>query len=300
MPGMVKARKDPETPLAFTPIGVIHSPFKDRADAPRQPAAARGTEGTIELYEGHGFEDALIDLSRFDHVWVLFWFHLNGTWKPKVLPPRSTERRGVFATRSPYRPNPIGMSVVRLDRIEGLTLHVRDVDMLDDTPVLDLKPYLPYTDAIVRANHGWLEDTGEALPVRGSAEGETSGNDELDRPVDPPGAFAVQFTARAEEALAFLLERGVDLRAAVTGALALGPSPHAYRRIKREADGNGYRLAVREWRAHFDVEGRVVTVSRIFTGYRPSELYGEGAGTALDVHKAFTERFGLEGKSSEP
>jgi hypothetical protein len=107
----------------------------------------------------------------------------------------------------------------------------------------------------------------------------------------------VQFTARADEALGFLAERGVDLRAAITGALALGPSPHAYRRIKREADGNGYRLAVREWRAHFDVEGRVVTVSRIFTGYRPSELYGEGAKATLEVHRAFTERFGLEGKA---
>src|SRR5690242_13329718 len=115
--------------LKLTPIGVVHSPFGDRASAPRQPAAARDVEARIELFPGQNFEDGLIDLARFDHVWVLFWFHLNDSWKPKVLPPRSTERRGVFATRSPYRPNPIGMSVMRLDRIEGLTLHVRDVDL---------------------------------------------------------------------------------------------------------------------------------------------------------------------------
>jgi tRNA-Thr(GGU) m(6)t(6)A37 methyltransferase TsaA len=271
---MAKTDKDPAPSLALAPIGVVRSPFKDRADAPRQPAAARDTEGTIELYAGHGFEDALTDLERFDHVWVLFWFHLNDSWKPKVLPPRSTERRGVFATRSPYRPNPIGMSVVRLDRIDGLVLHVRDVDMLDETPVLDLKPYLPYTDAVTGASHGWL-----------------------DRPADPPGKYDVVFTARAEEALAFLADRGVDLRASIGGALSLGPSPHAYRRIKREADGNGFRLAVREWRAHFDVDGRVVTVSRVFSGYRPSELYGETANEALHVHRAFTERFGLDGAS---
>lgn len=289
------ARSDPDSVLVVTPIGVVRSPFKDRASAPRQPAAAQGTEGTIELFPGHGFDDALIDLARFDHVWVLFWFHLNDTWKPKVLPPRSTERRGVFATRSPYRPNPIGMSVLRLDRIEGLTLHVRDLDILDDTPVLDLKPYIPYTDAVPGASHGWLADTGEAMPVRGSEHGDVSGVDELDRPADPPGAYAVGFSARAEEALAYLKECDVDLRGAIEHALSLGPSPHAYRRIKREADGNGYRLAVREWRVHFDVRGKDVTVDRVFTGYRPSELYGENLAPNLDVHRAFVERFGLDG-----
>lgn len=284
--------KAPE--LTLKPIGVVRSPFGDRASAPRQPAASGGTSGRIELYPGNQFEDALIDLARFQYVWVLFWFHLNDSWKPKVLPPRSTERRGVFATRSPYRPNPIGMSVLGLERVEGLTLHVRDLDILDDTPVLDLKPYLPYTDAIPGANHGWLEDAGEALPARGTTPLVTLGEATAARPVDPPGAYTVLFAPQATLALAFLREHGVELEAPLAQALSLGPSPHAYRRIKREADGNGFRIALREWRAHFDVEGKVVTVRRLFTGYRPSELYAEG-NPALDLHRAFTARFGLDG-----
>ena len=83
---------------------------------------------------------------------MLFWFDRNEGWRPKVLPPRSRSgRKGVFATRSPHRPNPLGLSAVRLERVDGLTLHVSDVDMLDGTPVLDIKPYVAYTDAIADA-----------------------------------------------------------------------------------------------------------------------------------------------------
>src|SRR3954466_9327479 len=102
-------------PVTLTPIGVARTPFPDRLSAPRQPYAARGVEGTIELFPGHDFEHALLDLDGWDYLWVIFWFHLNHGWRPKVLPPRSAgKRRGVFSTRSPHRPNPIGLSVVRL------------------------------------------------------------------------------------------------------------------------------------------------------------------------------------------
>src|SRR5205085_10553192 len=129
------------------------------------PAAARGVKGTLELHPDGRFEHALDDLGSFSHIWVLFWFHLNDSWHSKVLPPRSDKRRGVFATRSPYRPNPLGMSVLRLERIEGRTLHVLDVDMIDGTPVLDIKPYLPYTDVVQTTGHGWLDEDPEAPPA---------------------------------------------------------------------------------------------------------------------------------------
>ena len=134
---------DPGT-LTLAPIGVVRTAHAERAEAPRQPAAAAGSAGTIELRPGRHFEDALADLAGFDRIWVIFWFDRNPGWRPKVLPPRSTTgRKGVFATRSPHRPNPLGLSVLRLERIEGLTLHVRDLDLLDGTPVLDIKPYIP-------------------------------------------------------------------------------------------------------------------------------------------------------------
>ena len=144
-------------PLVLKPIGFAHTPFSERASAPRQPYAAEGARGTIELLPNCDFEHALSDLDAWDHIWVIFWFHLNAGWRPKVLPPRSQKRRGVFATRSPHRPNPIGLSVVELEAIDGLTLKIRNVDLLDGTPVLDIKPYVPTFDAIAAERTGWLE-----------------------------------------------------------------------------------------------------------------------------------------------
>src|SRR6185503_7085840 len=132
-----------------------------KSAAPRQPPAAASTQGRIELHASAQMRDALSDLEGFSHVWVIFWFHHAKGWRPKVLPPRSSRKRGVLATRAPHRPNPIGMSVLALERIEGTTLHVRGVDMLDGTPVLDVKPYVPYAD-VVPASSGWLGAEGAA------------------------------------------------------------------------------------------------------------------------------------------
>lgn len=251
------------TSLCCEPIGIVHSPFRERAEAPRQPAAARDVEGTIELFPGRHFEHGLMDLSSWEYIWVLFWFHLNVGWRPKVHPPRSSRRRGVFATRSPHRPNPIGMSVVRLLHVEGLRLEVAGVDMLDQTPVLDIKPYVTYTDAVV-AKGGWLARQ------------------------DPEPPHAVEFTANARLALQFLKDGfGVELESALRRTLELGPEPQPYRRIKRR--GDGFVLAVKEWRAHFQVEGRTVTVQRIESGFSPRALATDSS-PALDVHRAFVGR----------
>ena len=253
--------------LALRPIGVVHSPFKERVDAPRQPTAARGVTGTIELFPGRNFEQALEDIQSFNFIWVLFWFHLNTTWKPKVSPPRSGLRRGVFATRSPYRPNPIGMSVVELCKVEGLTLSIQSLDILDGTPVLDLKPYVPYVDSLPDANNGWL-----------------------DAPSDPQPDHAVLFSALAEEQLAFLSTRfSLDIRERFVAALRLGPEPQAFRRIRRE--GPGYVIAVKDWRAHFVADGQTITVLELQSGHRPRTLATSDDPT-LDAHRAFVAQFG--------
>jgi tRNA-Thr(GGU) m(6)t(6)A37 methyltransferase TsaA len=258
------ARPVPE--LVVHPIGVVRSPFKDRVSAPRQPAADKGTRGTIELFAGHDFEHALSDLETWDHIWVLFWFHLNQGWRPKVLPPRSKKRRGVFSTRSPHRPNPIGLSVVTLESIDGLTLHVKNLDILDGTPVLDIKPYVPFADAIPDAKTGWLD------------------------PRDPAPAFDVGWTAVAEEQTRWLQQKhAIDLALPVTRALSLGPQPHPYRRIKKA--GDRLCLAVKDWRVYFRIAGRAVTVQAIGTGYRARDL-ASSPDPAVDVHRAFVARFG--------
>ncbi|MDB4971909.1 MAG: hypothetical protein JWN48_250 [Myxococcaceae bacterium] len=270
---------DPSRALSLEPIGVIHSPFGERVEAPRQPTAAEAAdvEGTVELFSGHGYEDALCDLASWDHLWLVVWFDRNRGFRPKVTPPRSDKKRGVFATRSPHRPNPIGLSAVRLVRVNGLLLTVRGLDLLDQTPLLDLKPYVPYTDAIPGANHGWLEQLADASP---SAHA---------RPLDPLPDYQVVFAPLALEQLAWLRDdHGVDLQERVTAQLALGPAPHAYRRIKRE--GDRFKLALKDWRAWFRVEQRRVTVECLGSGYRPRELFGTD-GSAPAVHRAFVARY---------
>jgi tRNA-Thr(GGU) m(6)t(6)A37 methyltransferase TsaA len=271
------ALPDP-SPLTLTPIGVAHTPFSEKVDAPRQAYVAEGVAGTIELFPGRDFEHALLDLEGWDRIWIIFWFHRNESWKPKVLPPRSQKRRGVFSTRSPHRPNPIGLSSVRLESVEGLLLHVRDIDLLDGTPILDIKPYLPIADAHPHSRTGWLD----ALPIEGAAV-----------PIDPEPGFAVVWSDRAQEEAAFLIaEGGPDLVAIATRILADGPQPHPYRRIKRVAEG--LVLAVKDWRIAFRVRDRLVTVDAVRTGYRDKQLESEAA-SPLVLHRRFVDRFGARG-----
>lgn len=301
----MKAPRAPaESPLpAITlhPIGVVRSPFHEKVSAPRQPAAARDVTGTIELFPLPGMEHAVCDLDACTHLWVLFLFHLAHDFRPKVLPPRSSgQRRGVLATRSPHRPNPIGLSVVRLDRVEGLTLHIRDVDMLDGTPVLDVKPYVPYADSVPHARVGWLEQPPEG--GAGCGEGEAAGRGDEARgdeargaaPADPLRAFEVTFEPQAAAVLAFLKDTfAIDLAAPITAVLALGPQPHPYRRIRKVP--GGLLLAVKDWRARFVAEGRRIRVTAVETGYRPKQLVEGVPGTAeaaLAPHRAVWERFG--------
>ena len=254
--------------LTLQSIGVVRSSFDERASAARQPTASGGASGTIELNPGlPGLQDALCDLESFDRIWVLFWFHLNEGWRPKVLPPRSEQRRGVFSTRSPHRPNPLGLSAVRLVSIEGRTLHVADLDILDGSPVFDIKPYVAYADAFPEATTGWLA-----------------------RPSDPIATYDVTFSALAEMQASFVLEHtSFDLRARLSEALALGPQPHAYRRIRK--DERGTFIATKEWRARFSVHQNVIQVGPIFSGYSPRELV-MSTDSKVEVHRAFEVRFG--------
>lgn len=262
------------TPLALTAIGVARTPFREKSEAPRQPEAARGVPGTLELEPGRGFEHALEDLAGWERIWVLFWFDRAIGYRSKVLPPRSEVRRGVFSTRSPHRPNPIGLSVLRLVRVEGLVLSVLDVDLLDGTPILDIKPYVPYTDAHPSAATGWL------APFAGLTG---------ERPADPQPDFIVLWSERAELQCEWLAREGVPLREPVTRLLQLGPQPHPYRRIRVEPDGTR-RLAHKAFRLAFSVDDRTLLVTGVRTGYRPREL-ALGAGADLELHRRFVAAF---------
>ena len=150
------AEKTPEGALTLTPIGIIHTPFTEPRGTPIQSAAGRDVAGTVEVYPE--FADGLKDLDGFSHLILLFHFHLAGAGRLLCIPYLDDTLRGVFATRSPRRPNPIGFSVVRLDRVEGAVLHVRNLDIVDGTPLLDIKPYVPPFDEQEEVCIGWLAD----------------------------------------------------------------------------------------------------------------------------------------------
>ncbi len=142
-------------------IGIVHSSYRERFATPRQPVLDKAQPAEIRLNAGFNFHQALQDMDGFSHIWVIYWMHLNKGWNPTVMPPRGPKiRRGLFATRAPHRPNSIGLSAVRLTEIKGRTLHIEGHDMLDGTPVLDIKPYIPYADAIADASSGWLDQAG--------------------------------------------------------------------------------------------------------------------------------------------
>jgi len=153
-------------PCSLQPIGWVSSPYARRFGTPQQAAAVDSdAEAILEMDADRFPVSAFADLDGVERIWILSWLHRGGTWAPMVRPPRGTrEKRGLFATRSPDRPNPIGLSAVRLVRIDGCNLHVRGIDLLDGTPILDVKPYVPYADAFPESKAGWIDQIPRNAP----------------------------------------------------------------------------------------------------------------------------------------
>ncbi|MBG0790477.1 MAG: tRNA (N6-threonylcarbamoyladenosine(37)-N6)-methyltransferase TrmO [Desulfovibrionaceae bacterium] len=141
------------------PIGIIHTPFKELDNMPIQPAGARDVIGEIEVFEE--FAEGLQDLDGFSHIHLLYHFHKNSGYKLKVTPFMDTVERGLFATRAPRRPNMIGLSVVRLESVRDNILRVRGIDVLDGTPLIDIKPYVAKFDAVPADSFGWLDENAD-------------------------------------------------------------------------------------------------------------------------------------------
>lgn len=222
--------------MNIEPIGIIHSCFKEKFGIPRQPGLVDAAEARLQLLPPYNREEAVRGLEGFSHVWLIFGFHATAEqgWRPTVRPPRlgGNARVGVFASRSTFRPNPLGLSVVRLagiDCSDGVSLTLAGVDLLDQTPIFDIKPYLPYADALPSAQGGFA-------------------------PENPDTAVSVSFSPQAERQLSRLEAERPRLRQLVCELLAYDPRP-AYRSdtdASRDYGVKLYDLDVR-WRMLGDI-----------------------------------------------
>jgi len=147
--------------IKFEPIGIIRTPFVGKEGMPIQPPGATGIKGTVEVFEK--YRAGLKDLDGFSHIILVYIFHKADGFKLQVVPFMDSKSRGLFATRAPKRPNPIGLSVMRLNKINNGVLHVENIDILDGTPLLDIKPYVPEFDEPSQTRTGWLEKTRKAV-----------------------------------------------------------------------------------------------------------------------------------------
>ncbi|TAE20963.1 MAG: tRNA (N6-threonylcarbamoyladenosine(37)-N6)-methyltransferase TrmO [Candidatus Kapaibacterium sp.] len=266
------------------PIAFVRTEFRRKYDAPRQPAPEHSIQGdkeqgdkeqqqneqqhgVVEFLRHRNFEQALADLQGMERVWLVYIFHHNlSHWKPKVLPPRGRTKRGVFATRAPYRPNPIGLSLVKIKEIRGLQMFIGNCDVLDGTPILDVKPYLPEYDSFPDSATGWWgkERTKEQ-------------------------EYMIEMSAQASEQCTFLLGHGISAVEKMCAVLRRDPHPHPYQRVKvlGEIDGETYyEIARQDWRLRYCIREERVLVRECRSGFFPEAIPPNAA-----VHQAFWERW---------
>ena len=261
--------------IIIKPIGIIHSDLRYRYETPRQGIFAGGNISVIELNPNNNFDQALKDLDGFERIWVLYQFHLNNNWKPLVNPPRHTRKKvGLFASRAPYRPNQIGMSCVRLEKIEGLKIFISESDILDGSPIIDIKPYLPYSDSFPDAATGWVKHGIENI-------------------------FDVEIKSLADTQCKWLKETAnINLIDFARLQLEFNPTDSSRKRIT-DVDDNfskgNFILAYRTWRIFYSVnEGiKTVSINEIRSGYSQEELLkvDEDKYRDKELHLLFMKQF---------
>ena len=241
--GAVRPRVD--VSLSLSPIGYIRTAKPLKFHAAHQPREDDLVErNVLELIDDADLALGLRDLDGFSRVWLLSWFHRNAAWRPLVLPPRGPKkRRGVFATRSPHRPNPLALSAVELIAVEKGRLLLGPCDLIDGTPVFDIKPYIAAYDSFPDARGGWTAEV--------DAEWATTPK------------FAVTLSPLAAEQAEWLAANwSVDFRAHVMASLARDPRPHRTRRIRKRHDAR-LEIGCGAWRAYFVVEGDRVEIEQL-------------------------------------
>ena len=234
--------------LTLQPIGFIRTHKQVKFQTPHQPTESVPESSVLELLPDCHYEEALSDLAGFSRIWLVWWFHRNSPWRPMVLPPRGpSQRRGVFATRSPHRPNPIGITPVQLLGIQGRVLTLGPCDLMDGTPVFDIKPYIAAYDSFPEETNGWI--------------------DEVDALHAGPPTFSVTLSDHAVVQAEWLWTHWqIDFRPRLIELLSRDPSPHRTRRITRR-EPDGFMIGCGAWRAIFSVSEKAITILRLEAAY---------------------------------
>jgi tRNA-Thr(GGU) m(6)t(6)A37 methyltransferase TsaA len=209
--------------LQLEPIAIIRTPYKQKFAIPRQPGLVKSAQGQIEFLGDYRDPNALRGIEQFSHLWLMFHFHQTAEqgWKPLVRPPRlgGNNKQGVFASRSTFRPNAMGLSVVEFEGVTAakgqLTLHVKGIDLLDGSPIFDIKPYLPYADALPDARGGFANEA--------------------------PSQMEVKFAPQAQQQLTTWLKSYPNLQTLISEVLAQDPRP-AYKALKHSDELFGMNL----------------------------------------------------------
>ena len=234
--------------LTLQPIGYLRTRQQVKFQAGHQPATAAEAANELELLAGCGYEQALQDLAGMERVWLLWWFHRNESWRPLVLPPRGpARRRGVFATRSPHRPNPLGLTAVPLLGVDGRRLLLGPCDLVDGTPIFDLKPYVAAYDAFPTARAGWI--------------------DAMEAELRESGRFTVHLSPAATTQARWLKDNWqIDFTPRLIELLSRDPAPHRTRRIRRR-HATEFEIGCGAWRAVFTVTAETVHVRALEAAY---------------------------------
>ncbi len=242
-------------PFIFEQIGVIETDFHDKFGIPRQPGLAKSARGVIKLNHHPFLLQALKGLDSFSHLWIVFVFHQHDSkaWKPSIRPPRlgGAKKVGVLASRSPHRPNPIGLSCVKIEKIDGYDIHVSGVDLLNNTPVLDIKPYVPYADSIPEADGGWAREGITRVPLK--------------------------YSEQALEMIDKVRQKNPDFPKLVEEVIELDPRPASQRKKfpvdAEHSQGTRFGAQILEWDVRWEIKDRIFYIFEVvvFDGKPPQK-----------------------------
>lgn len=227
----------------FSPIGLVHSCYREKFGAPRQPNLVESAKASIEIIPPYNNADAFDGIADFSHIWVIFCFHqhLTHNWKPKVRPPRmgGNHRIGVFASRSSFRPNPIGISAVKLEELEvsdqKILLHISGQDFIDQTPILDIKPYISYADSIADTVNAYANEA-------------------------PPQKLNVTYSINAQRMIEQLSQRHPELKNLIGEILSLDPRPSYHDQTQKQ---KSYGMKIYDYDVKFEVDDDYIMVTGI-------------------------------------